>query len=67
MKSKAEYINCKCEFGLFRDRNVTMRQPVTFFTGTTDLKLKGVVHKYDGKSTLGWWKPESRCANDYVK
>ncbi len=60
MKPKAEYVDCKCEFGLFRDRNVTMREPITFFTGVTNLTKKGYVYKYNKKSTLGWWTPGSR-------
>ena len=88
-KPKAEFVGCKCNWGLFRDRNVTMRKPIrifsgitiyhaekfreidftdsfiTFFTGVSDLKMKGVVKKYDGKTTLGWWKKDSMC--DKVK
>ena len=51
--------------GLFRDRNITMRKPVQFYTGVSDLDLKGIVTKYDGKTELGWWKKGSEC--DRVK
>lgn len=64
-KPKAEFVNCKCNWGLFRDRNVTMREPVRFFSGVGDLSLKGVVTEYDGKDTLGWWAKDSIC--DKVK
>lgn len=64
-KPKAEFVGCKCNWGLFRDRNVTMRKPIRIFSGVSDLKMKGVVKKYDGKTTLGWWKKDSMC--DKVK
>jgi hypothetical protein len=61
VKPKAEFVDCKCNWGLFRDRNITMRKPVRVFTGETDLKMKGLVNKYNGKSTLGWWEKDSKC------
>ncbi|TRY74958.1 hypothetical protein TCAL_08665 [Tigriopus californicus] len=64
-KPKAEFVDCKCNWGLFRDRNVTMREPVRFFSGVGDLSSKGVVTKYDGRDTLGWWAKDSVC--DQVK
>ncbi len=60
-KPKQEYVDCKCNWGLFRDRNVTMRKPVRFLTGTTDLSRKGIVTEYDGKKELDWWKKGSHC------
>ena len=65
VKPKAEFVDCKCNWGLFRDRNITMRKPVRIHTGENDIKMKGVVEKYDGKSTLGWWEEGSQC--DAVK
>ena len=65
VKPKAEFVNCKCNWGLFRDRNITMRKPVRIHTGEDDLTKKGVVLKYDGKKTLDWWKKGSVC--DKVK
>jgi len=65
VKPKAEFVDCKCQWGLFRDRNVTMRKPSTFMTGLEDLATKGVMVDYDGKKTLDWWKPGSTC--DKVK
>ncbi len=65
VKPKAEFVDCKCNWGLFRDRNITMRKPLRIFNGQTDLGMKGVVEKYDGKTTLGWWKKGSVC--DKVK
>lgn len=64
-KPKAEFVNCACQWGLFRDRNVTMRKPVRFFTGVTDLSMKGVVVEFDNSKSLNWWKPGSEC--DKVK
>eukprot|EP00095_Tigriopus_kingsejongensis_P003740 maker-scaffold1209_size55568-snap-gene-0.8 protein:Tk03740 transcript:maker-scaffold1209_size55568-snap-gene-0.8-mRNA-1 annotation:"scavenger receptor class b member 1-like" len=60
-KPKAEFVDCSCNWGLFRDRNVTMREPVRFFSGVGDLHMKGVVKEYNGKDHLGWWKPGSVC------
>ena len=65
VKPKAEFKDCKCNWGLFRDRNITMRKPVRFYTGQKDLDLKGVVTRYNGKKELNWWKPGSVC--DEVK
>ena len=62
---KAEYVNCSCEWGLFRDRNITMRKPLRIFSGEMDLTLKGVVKEYDGSAELGWWQKGSLC--DTVK
>lgn len=60
-KPKAEFINCTCEWGLFRDRNITMRKPIEFLSGVGDLTRKGRVLAYDGKDTLGFWKKNSVC------
>ena len=60
-KPKAEFVDCKCNWGLFRDRNVTMRKPIRIHTGVADLGLKGVVEEFDGANTLGWWKEGSQC------
>ena len=66
VKPKAEFINCKCNWGLFRDRNITMRKPVRFHTGQQDkLNLKGVVTSYNNKDILNWWQKGSPC--DEVK
>ena len=66
VKPKAEFIDCKCNWGLFRDRNITMRKPVRFHTGQMDkLPLKGVVTHYNNKKVLNWWQKGSVC--DEVK
>jgi len=66
VKPKAEFIDCKCNWGLFRDRNITMRKPVRFHTGQNDkLGLKGVVTRYNNKNVLNWWQHGSVC--DKVK
>lgn len=46
-KEKAAFVDCKCEWGLFRDRNVTLRKPVRMNHGIKDLKDKGLVVEYD--------------------
>merc|ERR1719167_2125211 len=65
VKPKAEFIDCKCIWGLFRDRNITMRKPVRFHTGQKDLDLKGIVTSYNNKNVLNWWQEGSPC--DQVK
>ena len=65
VKPKAEFVDCKCQWGLFRDRNVTMRKPSMFMTGLEELADKGQMVEYDGSSSLGWWKSGSQC--DAVK
>ncbi|XP_040564002.2 LOW QUALITY PROTEIN: lysosome membrane protein 2-like [Lepeophtheirus salmonis] len=61
VKPKAEFMDCKCNWGLFRDRNVTLRKPIEFMSGISDLSDKGKVLAYDGKTELGWWKKGSTC------
>ena len=36
VKPKAEFVDCRCNWGLFRDRNITMRKPVRIHTGEGD-------------------------------
>ncbi len=60
-KPKAGFVNCSCNWGLFRDRNVTMRKPVEFYTGVGDLTRKGIVTKFDNSAELGWWRKGSQC------
>lgn len=60
-KAKAAFVDCKCEWGLFRDRNVTLRKPVRINHGVNDLKKKGLVVEYDSSSNLNWWEPNSQC------
>ena len=36
VKPKAEFVDCKCNWGLFRDRNITMRKQVRIHTGEGD-------------------------------
>ena len=42
VKPKAEFVDCQCEWGLFRDRNVTMREPIRLHSGVNDLNKKGI-------------------------
>jgi len=60
-KEKQAIVDCKCEWGLFRDRNVTLRKPVTINHGMEDLSRKGWVSEFDGSSELNWWAPGSEC------
>ena len=60
-KEKAAFVDCKCEWGLFRDRNVTLRKPVTINHGMKDLSKKGWVSQFDGSPVLNWWKAGSEC------
>lgn len=58
---KAAYVDCKCEWGLFRDRNVTLRKPVRINHGMGDLSKKGEVVEYNDDTALNWWQPGSYC------
>jgi len=61
-KAKGEYKeNCKCEWGLFRDRNMTLRKPVKIYHGVSDLAKKGKVVEFDGSPVMNWWKKDSKC------
>ena len=43
-KEKAAIVDCQCEWGLFRDRNVTLRKSVTINHGMNNLDKKGTYH-----------------------
>lgn len=58
---KAEFVDCECEWGLFRDRNVTLRKSMKIHTGEGDLSRKGLTFEFDGSPSLNWWKPDSVC------
>jgi len=62
-KAKGEYNpeTCNCEWGLFRDRNMTLRKPLKIHHGMSDLSKKGKVVEFDDSSVMGWWKPGSSC------
>eukprot|EP00092_Neocalanus_flemingeri_P038999 GFUD01042454.1.p1 GENE.GFUD01042454.1~~GFUD01042454.1.p1 ORF type:complete len:596 (+),score=215.72 GFUD01042454.1:176-1963(+) len=60
-KPKAEYVDCKCEWGLFRDRNVTLRKPVKIHHGMADLSKKGWVEEFNSSPNMNWWQPGSTC------
>ena len=36
VKPEAEFVDCKCNWGLFRNHNITMRKPVRIHTGEGD-------------------------------
>jgi len=61
VKPKAELVDCKCEWGLFRDRNVTLRKPVKMHHGMADLKKKGWVEEFNSSPNMNWWQPGSTC------
>jgi len=58
---KGGYENCSCIWGLFRDRNVTLRKPVRIYHGMSDLSMKGWVKEFDDEPILNWWKKDSKC------
>jgi len=60
-RPKAEVVDCKCQWGLFRDRNVTLRKPLKIHHGMADLSRKGWVEEFDSSKSLNWWKPGSEC------
>ena len=60
-KSRMGFVDCECEWGLFRDRNVSLRKSVTVNTGRMELKRKGWVEQYNGDNQLHWWRPGTSC------
>jgi len=56
-----EISGCDCEWGLFRDRNVTLRKAIKMNHGAADLTMKGKIEEYDNSPTLNWWQPGSQC------
>ena len=42
-KASAEIVNCKCEVGLLRDWDRTLREPTRMFHGASDLSKRGWV------------------------
>merc|ERR1711970_474918 len=60
-RPKAEFVDCECQWGLFRDRNVTLRKPLKIHHGMADLSKKGWVEEFNSEKSLNWWKPESEC------
>jgi len=60
-KEKGGFVDCKCEWGLFRDRNVTLRKPVTIHHGMVNIAKKGWVEKFDNKTNFEWWEKGSAC------
>lgn len=53
--------NCDCEWGLFRDRNVTLRKAIKLHHGVGSLESKGRIVEYDDSASLNWWQPGSVC------
>jgi len=60
-KSAGGYVNCSCNWGLFRSRNVTLRKPVTIYHGMSDLSKKGWVKEFDSSPVMNWWQKGSKC------
>jgi len=61
LKAKIDFVDCKCEWGLFRDRNVTLRKSVRIHHGMADLSKKGSLVEFDSSPVMNWWKPGSQC------
>jgi hypothetical protein len=57
-RPNAEYIDCKCQWGLFRARNNSVR---ISYNGRTGFSKKGFVKDFDILTALNWWKPGSEC------
>ena len=64
-KPKAEFVGCSCISGLFRDRNATLRNPIRFMTGVSDIATRGQIVEYNNSPKLNFWKKGSKC--DEVK
>ena len=45
-------MDCKCNWGVFRDRNVTLRKPKKIHHGMADLSKKGLMEEFDKKKTF---------------
>ena len=60
-KASAEIVNCKCEVGLLRDWDRTLREPTRMYHGASDLSKRGWVKEFNNSPTLGWWEPGSTC------
>ena len=58
---KAEFINCTCNWGLFRGRNITLRKPIQFMTGVGDITQRGRILNYDTEPVLNFWEKGSKC------
>jgi len=56
-----EISGCDCEWGLFRDRNVTLRKAIKMNHGAADITMKGKIEEYDNSPVLNWWQPGSQC------
>lgn len=52
---------CNCEWGLFRDRNVTLRKAIKMHHGAADITKKGYMEEYDNSPNMNWWQPGSQC------
>ena len=53
--------DCKCEVGLFRDWDGTLKESTRIYHGVGDLSKRGWVKEFNSSPTLGWWKPGSTC------
>lgn len=56
-------VQCDCQWGLFRDRNVTLREAIKMHTGVADIEMKGRMETFKGSPSMNWWKPGSQCDN----
>ena len=55
--------NCRCQWGLLRDRNVSLRNPISMLTGegVGGMGARGVITAYNHSPRLGFWKDDSEC------
>lgn len=58
---QADYVGCNCEWGLFREWNVTLKPPLKIHHGMADRSKKGWVDEFDSSPFMNWWQPESAC------
>ena len=53
--------NCRCQWGLLRDRNISLRDPISMLTGEGGMASRGLITAYNGRPRLGFWKEGSGC------
>ena len=55
--------NCRCQWGLLRDRNVSLRNPISMLTGEQGggMASRGLITSYNRSPELGFWKEGSEC------
>ena len=64
-KAPAEIVDCKCEVGLLRDWDRTLKEPARIFHGGHDLARRGWLQEFDNSDKLGWWRGECDKVGGY--